>query len=875
MDDNPANAGGPIPRRNVPSPPFERYERPRDTPPKPSMRPDDDAVPSRTRLRVIDAPETPDPKDGPPKLRRGIIFDDGAVKCVFSDRSSMVLDPTGECFTAHDSWSGETTRQLSEFAISRFAPRLRAALEFRNTHVDVPFCPPCVSKPAASDVPPRSFRVGRKISLARWSKSAEDAEAGGFLTRLEGGGAVLESIDGIARVVLSAHGLMAHVTYPVMFATREPEDGDKKCDFLWQTQNFCARVAPERWSYPIDLLTAVVNAGTEKEATLNPNPKTGTVTVLPASSTAVTDDEPKRRVWVNEGDERWWAEADLAGFPGTIGRAPVVELSEGTVMWAVKAADTRGGGVPWRTGRRMEALAGLEDGTALVTTDGGSFVFHVADERGGAATPAMYKSDVVPATVAGAGGYRSKVFQASGLPVPEGMDVAEGKDEFGRFLPLTVVGKIPIGKVAPRLVAFRKAAELLEREPEPIGDVWGVQSVEVVAASTGDGTGRYTAYADGRVRIAFFDRTLLDLSRDGSMCRMLLPDATKVEVHVDDPGKHAEHVVAALEFADWAYRTPEEREAAAAHEQAMVDSIQAEIDANRRMVSIISGKPGKDCYNDEELCELAMKAAKSGMATEFNNRGPMLEAARAVLKGVNGLNGDPIEIPDVVRISLSDDTPVAQEAQSDEAEASPAPPMSVEEMLARNSRWLEEVKRLEEVKHAGASDEKEKKSPSSVLDSVADYPDMRDKKWSERTRKRLELVMNSIDANDKWLTKSLELRKSWHEIEFGVKIPPVTDDKVEQPAAQEETTEEPAPVPEVEVQAATAVQEVEAEEPPAAPEVEAEEEPAAPEVEAEAEPAAPEVESEKMEEPVGADVEEEKEEASDKKQKKKKKKKGK
>ena len=166
MDDNPANAGGPIPRRNVPSPPFERYERPRDTPPKPSMRPDDDGVPSRTRVPVIDAPESPEPKDGPPKLRRGIIFDDGAVKCVFSDRSSMVLDPTGECFTAHDSWSGETTRQLSEFAISRFAPRLRAALEFRNTHVDVPFCPPCVSKPAAFR---RAAQVvqGREEDIAR------------------------------------------------------------------------------------------------------------------------------------------------------------------------------------------------------------------------------------------------------------------------------------------------------------------------------------------------------------------------------------------------------------------------------------------------------------------------------------------------------------------------------------------------------------------------------------------------------------------------------------------------------------------------------------------------------------------------------------
>jgi hypothetical protein len=44
--------------------------------------------------------------------------------------------------------SGETVRQLSEFAVRRFAGHLTAALAFRNQHVDVPFVPPAVSRAA-------------------------------------------------------------------------------------------------------------------------------------------------------------------------------------------------------------------------------------------------------------------------------------------------------------------------------------------------------------------------------------------------------------------------------------------------------------------------------------------------------------------------------------------------------------------------------------------------------------------------------------------------------------------------------------------------------------------------------------------------------
>ena len=208
----------------------------------------------------------------------------------------------------------------------------------------------------------------------------------------------------------------------------------------------------------------------------------------------------------------------------------------------------------------------------------------------------------------------------------------------------------------------------------------------------------------------------------------------------------------------------------------------------------------------------------------------------------------------------------------------PSPPMSVEEMLARTSRWLEEVK------HVSIVDEKEKQSPSSVLDSAADYPDMTDEDWSQRTRKRLELVKNSIEMNNKWLRESMELRESWRESESGdgVETPPATADE-DQPSAQEETVEkaEPAPpVPKVEAEEAPAP-EVESEPAPPGPEVEAEPAPPVPEVEAEVEDEeapATEVEQDKVEEAVAADVEEKNKEDIDKKQgktKKKKKKKGK
>ena len=208
--------------------------------------------------------------------------------------------------------TGAGVRQLSRFVTSKHAAKLRDALEFRNAHADVPHLPPCVTNPRPrviragerrddggddDDDDAKTFRCARRIELARWSGTLKDARAGGSLSALEGGGAALESTDGVARVVLSAHGLIAHVTYPCAFAKHLDEDDDDDDDgdgddasrsrsrsrskipadddgygpgvrathdYMWTTHTFAADACPKRWAHPVSLLTEYIYGGGQK-----------------------------------------------------------------------------------------------------------------------------------------------------------------------------------------------------------------------------------------------------------------------------------------------------------------------------------------------------------------------------------------------------------------------------------------------------------------------------------------------------------------------------------------------------------------------------------------------------------------------------------
>ena len=672
-----------------------------------------------------------------PDVLRAVLLEDGCVKVNFRDNTVLRLDATGSAFTVTTP-EGETLRQLSEFAVTRFVRKLRSALEFRNKHADVPFLPPAIARlgggddddAASADIDPR-FRASARARYASWSLDAEDAERSGFLTRLEGGGAALESTDGIARVVLSAHGLVARVTYPLLFAVKDasdpesapsdldaaPSDPDAADaadapprrarrlahDYVWHTQTFCADACPARWRFPVALLTRVVygeGASAEKEnaekedgrnAETAPGTKTtvsetssrceraGSVTTLPVSATALPRGVGlSHGLWVDEGDEHekpWWSSPAVVGYPDARGgsrsaggaersrRRPTVERAPGQTSFAVRSREARSV-TPIGTGERptgpwVEVVSVLDaDGDALVSADAAKFVVHVPDEPKGAAAARMYAVDAVPARVAPAG-RAGAAFQAAraggefeasqgrsrGAEEGKGSDADDGVGARAQ--------RVPLGRFAARVAALRAAAATPASDPEPpssqtdavsgvsLGrgattdsdaaawaedpDPWSVLSADIVEESAGDpgSFAAFTAYADGRVRVKFADRTLLELRRDRQAARLLLPDGERVEVRASAPMRWGAYVTAASEFGRWAFLTPEARERAAEEERERDARVRAELDGIRRFAAMDAGVVPEPLDADAaDATYEAVPRGASASAPSTPDRGP-------------------------------------------------------------------------------------------------------------------------------------------------------------------------------------------------------------------------------------------------------------
>ena len=131
---------------------------------------------------------------------------------------------------------------------------------------------------------------------------------------------------------------------------------------------------------------------------------------------------------------------------------------------------------------------------------------------------------------------------------------------------------------------FGSAAEDSESSLDP----WAVSSADVIEESSGGGVGDFVAFADGRVRAVFADRTILELRADANAARILTAAGERVEVRAAAPMAWAPHVVAAAEFSRWAKLAPDQRERAANEDRAKRSAVEAEIDGIARFAKIVA-----------------------------------------------------------------------------------------------------------------------------------------------------------------------------------------------------------------------------------------------------------------------------------------------
>lgn len=189
-----------------------------------------------------------------PDLCRVCVLADGRAKATFSDNTIMVTNSAGSAFLAITA-DGQSTRQLSEYALARHSPLLAALLEFRNMHVDLP----CFCKPLARALR-SSFTLGYLVRDATWPSAVSDMVAAGLARCQPDGKVAVSSEDGVAQVVLHGHRRRFAVCYPLLVAER-PQEG--KYEYVWQTQVFSTCSYPPRWEPAVQ---AALRAATQLEA---------------------------------------------------------------------------------------------------------------------------------------------------------------------------------------------------------------------------------------------------------------------------------------------------------------------------------------------------------------------------------------------------------------------------------------------------------------------------------------------------------------------------------------------------------------------------------------------------------------------------------
>ena len=440
------------------------------------------------------------------RLLRVVIVEDGSIKSTFACGTTLVLDASCRAMTVHQpTGAPRVTRQLTAFATSTWVRKLLKTLDVRNFLVDVPHYSPCVIKARNQDEE-RAFVSAFKVNRIRWSDTDVDLEADG--------GFSITSTCGCAKMRLAPHGCFCDVLYPALTG----EIG-ASYEYLWQQQRFVSTNVPNRWQYPMAILSSAraFTTGESGDAWTAVEDEELSCTTLPVPTLGGESlDEASNTPWSAQRDDSdsWWANPGLATFHEDF--RPAIEWIPHAILWANNSNIELAGVIS-----RCIAVAHESESAIVTQHDTSDFI------------------TVIPV------GLTHRTIHLDDIASdPMASTILRIMECLRRFERAVSNGRSKMSKTQDVGAAHD-------------ADVFSATSFEILDRTSVDGKGELCAYADGRVRGVFEDRTILLFDRNRENARLVFNDGTRVTVRVRSPATGQWYVQTALAFAHSVWRAVE------------------------------------------------------------------------------------------------------------------------------------------------------------------------------------------------------------------------------------------------------------------------------------------------------------------------------
>ncbi|KAJ0394456.1 hypothetical protein P43SY_010314 [Pythium insidiosum] len=465
-----------------------------------------------------------------PRLQRAVLLRDGTAVALFSRKEStsiLVLEPHGHSFTfvAPD---GKQTRHLTPTARSSEVDMVDALLQFRNRFIVA----------AVASSAPRPYLLEPSLRRRRRLVQRQHPQSGALPWIAHGGAArfrrarwplgrfqtqtlwneelavfQLTSIEGTARVQLHASGRVIYAQFYAAFSAKGERGRAQSVPHALVEQTFTLSAVPSCFAAAVLVLRMARRAHATGQEVFECSCDDACVD-LPSDCSV--DASPTFRPLVSSGD------ADVAS---------VAQL----VQWI-----------------RSPASRALDKLIAVELIHDVCFVVEPSDDRAAsvlvlslspssdAAADAVDRAGERPQWVLACQQRYVQVFRPDGVT----------QQQFtADTVPLRLEG---FGRDDPMSVADSPSPPLPPASEESTNSAVAVEDVRTKA-------GRFRAFNGGSTRVVFPDRTILHVEPNGT-CHFVHPDGSTSQSTTGSVAAELRHYVdAALDFAEWAFSTPEER----------------------------------------------------------------------------------------------------------------------------------------------------------------------------------------------------------------------------------------------------------------------------------------------------------------------------